>query len=54
MEGFPLEKLGEVTDADIQMDGENWGNIREWKHEYDTAIEKEMESIVEANGIKEA
>jgi phosphoribosylformylglycinamidine synthase subunit PurL len=48
MEGIPLEKLGEVTSSAIQVDGENWGIIREWKHEYDTAIEKEMESIVEA------
>ncbi len=45
---MPFEKLGEVTGSNIQVNGENWGNIREWKHEYDTAIEKEMESIVEA------
>jgi phosphoribosylformylglycinamidine synthase len=48
MEGMPLENLGEVTEAQIQINGENWGNIREWKYQYDTAIEKEMESIVEA------
>ena len=48
MEGIPLEKLGEVTTSMVQVDGEKWGNIREWKHEYETAIEKEMESIVEA------
>ena len=48
MEGIPLEKLGEVTTSMVQVDGEKWGNIREWKYEYDTAIEKEMESIVEA------
>jgi phosphoribosylformylglycinamidine synthase len=48
MEGIPLERLGEVTASRIQVNGENWGNIREWKHEYDTAIEKEMASIVEA------
>jgi phosphoribosylformylglycinamidine synthase II len=48
MEGIPLEKLGEVTTAMVQVDGEKWGNIREWKYEYETAIEKEMQSIVEA------
>jgi phosphoribosylformylglycinamidine synthase subunit PurL len=48
MEGIPMEKLGEVTASRIQVNGENWGNIREWKYEYDTAIEKEMASIVEA------
>jgi phosphoribosylformylglycinamidine synthase subunit PurL len=48
MNGIPLEKLGEVTPVMIQVDGATWGNIREWKHEYETAIEKEMASIVEA------
>jgi phosphoribosylformylglycinamidine synthase II len=48
MEGISLEKLGEVTTSIIEVNGENWGNIREWKHQYDTAIEKEMASIVEA------
>jgi len=47
MEGIPLEKLGEVTNSALQVDGAKWGNIREWKHVYETAIEKEMESIVE-------
>jgi phosphoribosylformylglycinamidine synthase subunit PurL len=48
MQGISLEQLGEVASSNIQIDGENWGGIREWKHAYDTAIEKEMESIVEA------
>jgi len=48
MEGFPIEKLGEVRSMIIQVDGESWGNIREWKQAYDTAIENEMASIVEA------
>ncbi len=45
---FLWKNLGEVTTSMVQVDGEKWGNIREWKYEYDTAIEKEMESIVEA------
>ncbi|HTB26664.1 MAG TPA: phosphoribosylformylglycinamidine synthase subunit PurL [Puia sp.] len=48
MEGIPLEKLGEVSTSIVQVEGEKWGNIREWKFEYETAIEKEMKSIVEA------
>jgi phosphoribosylformylglycinamidine synthase II len=48
MEGLSLENLGEVSTSDLQIDGVKWGNIREWKYEYETAIEKEMESIVEA------
>jgi phosphoribosylformylglycinamidine synthase subunit PurL len=48
MEGISIEKLGEVTNSAVEIDGKKWGNIREWKYEYETAIEKEMESIVEA------
>lgn len=45
---FPFEILGEVGMSDVRINGENWGSIRQWKNRYDTAIEKEMESIVEA------
>ena len=48
MEGIPLEKLGEVTSSLVEVDNVNWGSVREWKYAYETAIEKEMESIVEA------
>ncbi len=48
MQGITIEQLGEVASSNIQIDNENWGSIRQWKQEYETAIEKEMESIVEA------
>ena len=48
MGDIALENLGVVNAAGIQVNGESWGNIREWKYLYDTAIEKKMESIVEA------
>ncbi|HEY8735384.1 MAG TPA: AIR synthase related protein, partial [Puia sp.] len=48
MQGIPIAKLGEVTEREVEVDGENWGDIGEWKYEYDTAIEKKMVSIVEA------
>jgi phosphoribosylformylglycinamidine synthase len=32
--------LGTVTDAAVTVDGHAWGDIREWKEKYDTAIEK--------------
>jgi len=48
MQGISIEQLGEVASSYIQIDNENWGGIRQWKYEYETAIEKEMESIVEA------
>ncbi len=33
-----FEKLGTVTDENILVDGENWGNIADWKTKYDNAI----------------
>jgi phosphoribosylformylglycinamidine synthase subunit PurL len=45
---FPFEILGEVGPSDVRINGENWGSIRQWKNRYETAIEKEMASIVEA------
>src|SRR5437868_1585647 len=36
----PFEKIGTVTKLDLEVDGENWGNISSWKEKYDTAIEK--------------
>lgn len=38
----PLEKLGTVTNGDIVIAGDNWGNIADWKEKYDTAIENEL------------
>jgi phosphoribosylformylglycinamidine synthase len=40
IEQTPFEKLGVVTSGNIEIDGENWGNISYWKNSYDTAIEK--------------
>jgi len=33
-----FEKLGTVTAETIQIDGENWGSITDWKLKYDDAI----------------
>jgi phosphoribosylformylglycinamidine synthase len=38
--GVPATVLGQVTNGDIQVNGENWGTIANWKTSYDTAIEK--------------
>jgi len=38
----PIEKLGTVTNGDIVIAGESWGNISVWKEKYDTAIENEL------------
>ena len=36
----PFEELGIVTPSSIEVDGQEWGNISDWKLEYNTAIEK--------------
>lgn len=36
----PYEELGFVTTGDVDIDGMHWGNIKDWKEKYDTAIEK--------------
>jgi hypothetical protein len=38
----PYEYLGIVTEGNIDMEGEYWGHIEEWKELYDTAIEKAL------------
>jgi phosphoribosylformylglycinamidine synthase len=40
MSSHPYEELGVVTSSAIEVDGQEWGNISDWKHEYNTAIEK--------------
>ena len=34
----PFEKLGTVTEKNILVDGDDWGNIVDWKAKYDNAI----------------
>ena len=41
-QGVPCEKLGTVTGGVVRIDGENWGQINDWKERYDTAIEQFM------------
>ncbi len=40
--GIEALQLGTVTNENIEVNGENWGSIKEWKEKYDTAIEKMM------------
>lgn len=37
---IPFEYLGIVTESNIDMEGEYWGHIEEWRDLYDIAIEK--------------
>jgi phosphoribosylformylglycinamidine synthase subunit PurL len=40
MGNHPFEELGFVTKGDVDVDGQEWGNISSWKNSYNTAIEK--------------
>lgn len=40
LKDFSATELGVVTSGEVVIDGEAWGNIQDWKHKYDTAIEQ--------------
>lgn len=39
---IPFEKVGTVTAGSIKVNGQAWGNISDWKKEYDVVIDNEM------------
>ena len=39
---IPVMALGTVAEKNVQVNGENWGNIETFRNEYDTAIESFM------------
>jgi phosphoribosylformylglycinamidine synthase len=43
--------LGEITPSNIIVDGDDWGDVKEWKEEYDQAIGKAMSHSVEATEV---
>lgn len=47
---FPHSRLGTVTGGAVQVDGQDWGSIREWKKMYDTAIERMLSKELESEG----
>ncbi len=51
MIGHPYEELGNVTAGSVEIDGMNWGHIRDWKDLYDTAIEKELKAATSENAL---
>lgn len=36
----PFEKIGMVTGGNISVQGSDWGQVKDWKQKYDTAIER--------------
>lgn len=49
---MPYEYLGIVTEGNIDMEGEYWGHIEEWKELYDTAIEKALGEHVKLDTVE--
>jgi phosphoribosylformylglycinamidine synthase len=39
---FPCTDIGVVSDGEIRINNESWGDITDWKERYDTAIEKKL------------
>jgi phosphoribosylformylglycinamidine synthase len=40
--GVECTLIGKVCEDNIQVDGESWGTIANWKNSYDTAIENKL------------
>lgn len=38
--GYPNEKIGVVTNGEVVVDGDYWGDITQWQEKYDTSIER--------------
>ena len=38
----PAARIGQVTSGAIEIDGEDWGLIEDWRLKYDTALEKHL------------
>lgn len=49
-DGIALSFLGKVTNGEIKIDGEDWGNIIKWKELYNTSIEKFLTKELESEG----
>ncbi|GAC1380728.1 MAG: phosphoribosylformylglycinamidine synthase subunit PurL [Ginsengibacter sp.] len=45
------EMLGVVTDGEIIINETQWGNIKIWKEQYDTAIENYLKKLPAENGL---
>jgi phosphoribosylformylglycinamidine synthase len=48
--GLSFHSLGTVTDGEVKINGESWGEITEWKELYDTAIEKHLIKELDSEG----
>ncbi|MEO5683717.1 MAG: phosphoribosylformylglycinamidine synthase subunit PurL [Chitinophagaceae bacterium] len=51
MGGHVYEELGFVTNGSVEIDGMNWGDIKDWKDKYDNAIENILASSKADNAL---
>jgi phosphoribosylformylglycinamidine synthase len=47
----PYEEIGFVTTGSVEIDGMNWGDIKDWKEKYDTAIERMLVGTESENAL---
>jgi phosphoribosylformylglycinamidine synthase len=45
--GVQVEKLGVVTGGRFEVDGEDWGHVRDWKNKYEGSLAAHMEKLAE-------
>ena len=48
--GFPATRVGTVTESEIIINNESWGDISDWAELYDTAIERLLAKELESEG----
>jgi phosphoribosylformylglycinamidine synthase len=48
---FPAERLGVVTDGSFVVDGDLWGEVRDWKEKYENSLGAYMDAGAVATGL---
>jgi phosphoribosylformylglycinamidine synthase len=48
--GIDCQRIGTVSGGEVILNGETWGDIKQWKAWYDTAIEKQLSKELESDG----
>jgi len=48
---LPAEELGVVTDGELRVDGDHWGNVNEWKEKYEGSLERHMAAVTDIDQL---
>jgi phosphoribosylformylglycinamidine synthase len=48
---FPHLEIGVVSTGKVEIDGENWGDIRDWKELYNASIENHLSKEIESEAL---